>query len=83
MSGVMERIFNPAVPVEMAARDAANPLIRAIAVEMLRIGLIPRDSDELGDFLSAVTYPRHPLLVEVIAVALPLVERRRAPGGLR
>jgi hypothetical protein len=84
MMRLMGRIFDPDVPVDMAARDAANPLIRALAIEMLRIGLIPRDSDELGVFLSEVTWD-HPLHDALVAVTVPLVERRRAAaaGGSR
>lgn len=80
MSRVAERVLDPAVPATVAARDAANPIIRNIAVTMLEIGLIRRDSDELGEFLKAVTW-NHPLWDEIVAVALPLVERRRAGGS--
>lgn len=77
MSRVIERVLDLAVPVDMAARDVANPLIRAIAVEMLMIGLIPRDSDELGEFLQAVSW-NHPLHNAIVAVTVPLVMKARA-----
>jgi hypothetical protein len=76
MSYASEQVANPAVRAEAAALAATASVIRGVATELLKLGLLRgRAFDE---FLERVTGP-HPLRDVIYSTVAPLIEQARRP----